>query len=216
MSREPYPLSLDDLALLDGQAVMARNADILHLSRREYHLDGLRLRFERIETTQTPQAGDIWLALLHAGSIVHLRVSRQWADSLAGAAGISLEGLGRDKLELLCLIRLSPHLPKSVQLLAVAYSLADLHQEPHELYNHGAWRGVHTITGEVSGYVLQIFAEQTFPVYAFIASFDPYLKRSLAPRMASLPLSVPLVAARWTADAGDLIGLEVGDVLLIG
>lgn len=216
MSPASSPLGLEDLTALDAQAVMARNADLWHLSRREYDVGGLDLRFERVETPQPAQAGDIYLALLHAGSLAHVRVSRPWADSLASAVGIRLDGLGPDKLELLCLTRLSPHLPKSVQFQAAAYALTDLPPTPNALHDHGTWCGVHSNTGEFSGHALQILADGAFPVYAFIAAFDQYLKRALPPRMAGLPLSVPLVAARWTTDAADLVGLEVGDVLLIG
>lgn len=216
MNPKPCPLTLDDLPELDAQMLAECNADLLHMGRREYDFVGQVLRFERRSVEPSaPLAGDVWLAFQHAGSPLHVRVSRPWADAMAGAAGLSLNELGRDKLELLCLTRLSPLLPSTLQFLAAAFSNADLPQLPEPFLNHGTWCGVYSATGEVSALDFQIVAPSNFPVYAFIASFDRYLMRWLPPRLAGLPLSVPMVAARWTIDAGDLVGLEVGDVLLI-
>lgn len=217
MSHEPCPLTLDDLLVLEARSVSERNTDLMHMARREYGLGELGLRFERLAlASSTPPSGGVWLALLHAGLPVHVRVSRPWADSLAGTLGLTLDELSRDQLELLCLTRLSPMLPPSVQFQAAACARTELPQQPDDFVNRGTWFGLHGATGEISGHEWQIMASEAFPVYAFIASFDAYLKRTPAARLSRLPLSVPLVAARWMIDAGDLVGLEVGDVLLIG
>ena len=127
MNPQTHALTLDDLMALDGRAVAERNADLLHLSRREFNCAGLVLRFERRFAAQSSQrAGDVWLALVHAGLPLRLRVSQQWAESLAAGVGVSLQGLDRNKLELLCLTRLAPHLPRTVQFQACAYAPADL------------------------------------------------------------------------------------------
>ncbi len=217
MSHEPCALTLDDLLALEARSVCERNIDLMHMGRREYGLGGLALRFERLELASTTQKhGGIWLALLHAGLPVHVGVSRSWADSLVRTLGLTLDELSWDKLELLCLTRLLPVFPPSVQFQAAAYARTELPQQPDDFVNRGTWVGLHSATGEMSGHDWQIMASEAFPVYAFIASFDAYLKHPPAARLARLPLPIPLVAARWMIDAGDLVGLEVGDVLLIG
>jgi hypothetical protein len=210
-------LTLEDLPELEGLAVMQRNADLLQMSRREYDLGGVALRFERFWGPGAAlMADDIWLALQFAGAPVRLRISRAWAEFLSSLAGVTLTAMSRDKLDLLCLTRLVPQLPRSVQFQAAAYTPADLPSPPGELVSHGSWRGVHAATGEPSGHEFQVEAAAGFAVQAFLGAFDSYLRRMLSPPLAALPLSMPLVAAHWTADAGDLAGLEVGDVLLIG
>lgn len=217
MSHAPCPLTLDDLLSLHAYSVNERNTDLMHMACREYALGELGLRFERLEAVSSaPPDGGVWLALLHAGLPVHIRVSRPWANSLLGTLGLTLDELSRDKLELLCLTRLSPMLPPSVQFQGAAYARTELIQKPDDFVNRGTWVGLHSATGEISGHDWQIMASEAFPVYAFIASFDAYLKCPPAARLARLPLSVPLVAARWMIDAEDLVGLEVGDVLLVG
>lgn len=216
MSQTPHALTLNDLAVLDGPCVAKRNMDLLHLSRREYHCAGLVLRFGRQDADPTPdQAGDVWLALVHAGQPLRLRISKPWAESLAGSAGLTLHGLDRGKLDLLCLTRLVPHLPSTLQYQAAAFAPTELPEPTEDFVNHGIWCGVHCETDEVSGHQVQIEAAANFPIYGFFASFDRYLRRAKPHRLAQLSLPVPLVAARWTVQASDLVGLEVGDVLLI-
>jgi hypothetical protein len=217
MSPIPSTLSLKDLPELEGRLVQQRNADLLHLGRREYELGGMALRFERcLDGEATEAAEGVCLALLYAGEPLRLRLSRAWAEFFAGMAGVTLAEIGRDKLDLLCLTRLVPHLPSSVQFQAAAYTPADLPPLQAEPVCHGSWRGVHVATGEASGHAFALEAAAGFSTYAFLLAFDPYLRRTLPPPLATLPLSMPLVAARWVAEAGDLAGLEVGDVLLIG
>lgn len=216
MSPIPRTLSLRDLPEVDAKAVMQRNADLRHMSRREYEFGGMALRFERFwDVAPGRGKGDIWLALVHAGAPVRLCLSRTWAEFFAGMAGLTLSEIGRDKLELLCLTRLVPHLPRSVQFQAVAYTPDDLPPFQGELVSHGHWRGVQAATGEFSGHEFQIEAAEGFAAYAFLSTFDPFLRRHLPSPLATLALPLPLVAARWVAEAADLADLEVGDVLFI-
>lgn len=216
MSPAPVALTIDALTPLDAASVAARNTDLAHMAWREYALGGAAVRFERRQTVEALSGpGDVWLSVLHAGSPARLRISRAWADALASSAGLRLRDMGRDKLELLCLTRLMPHWPETVTLEAAAFTQDDLAAPSDALVSHGVWVGVYTASQEDSGHAVEVLAAPAFAVYALIAAFDQHLLRARPPRLAQLPWSLPLVAARWTIDAGELVGLEVGDVLLI-
>ena len=217
MSTRAVSIGIEDLTELAGPEVAARNGDLQHFARREFALGGPPFRFERV-MGQEPgaQRGDVWLALQFAGSAVVIRVAREWAAGLADASGVVLADLNNEMLNLLCLTRLAPRLPPGVSFLSAAFSRDGLELAFDGLEARGTWRSKLAATGEQGGQGFQLWAGSGFPVYAFLAAFDGQVHRWLPPALATLNLSLPLVAARWSLDADQLVGLAPGDVLLIG
>lgn len=217
MSLAVEPIGLDSLPNLPLAEVQMRNRDLQHFARREFVCAGVSLRFQRVTGHEAAaQRGDVWLALQFAGSPVVLRVARDWAQLVANSAGVALADLHNDTLNLLCLTRLVPKLPPGVRYEMAAFSQDSLGVTLEGLDSRGSWAASNALSGEPCNYRLQLWAAEGFPVYAFFAAFDAYVRRFLPSALQSFPLSLPLVAARWSIEADQLVGLELGDVLIIG
>lgn len=209
-------LGLEDLPSESSVAVLRRNQDLAHFARRVYRMAGTGLRFTRLgedETLATPE--DVYLSLTYAGTPFVLRVSGAWAEALAQEAGVSMTDLSGPSLQLLCMTRLIPLLPREVRLQSAHWVTPESQQVLLGLSHVGAWAGVHARTGEFTGHRFAVFAPDGFPLYSFFSSCDVWLQERTPSVLINLALPLPLVAARWSVKAADMVDLAVGDVLFI-
>jgi hypothetical protein len=244
--RSPDPaaaLGLADLAALDAGEAARRNADLAYLARRVFRLGGVAVRFiadtapnaEAAPTAAGAGAGGgpaatagaaglveaaddvaVWLWLEWAGAPLLAGLSAAWAAALAQGAGVGLEQLSDETLDLLWQLRLSARLPAGLVLRQAAFRREALTDLPAGLAFTGRWTGLHQATGEASGHGVQLWAGPGFPLQALHRAFEPFVSEVLPSPLAQLPIALPLVAARWSVDAAELQDLAVGDVLLLG
>jgi hypothetical protein len=215
-------LELRDLAQEEPDCVMRRNADLLHLGRCVYHFAGSNFKWVRMSSVpEGDQPGDLWLALTFQGQPVMLRVSQAWAQALAGGVGLDICTLDDDLLNVLCLSRLVPHLPRGLIWLGVSRSRSDLlawsvWTQEVSWHDFGVWIAHDPLTEEPGTWQVQIWGQPDMALYALWHAFDPYVAHRPPTPLSESPWALPLVAARWSVDALELTDLAVGDVLLIG
>lgn len=157
----------------------------------------------------------VWLWLEWAGAPMLAGLSAAWAGAATQAAGVGLEQLSDETLDLLAHLRLSARLPAGLVLRQAAFRREALADLPKGLVPIGGWTGRHLSTDEASGHAVRLWAEPGFPVQSLLRAFEPFVSEVLPSPLAQLPIALPLVAARWSVDAGELRDLAVGDVLLI-
>lgn len=210
------PLGLADLPEVSAQEVRERNRDLAQFSQRLYAVGGQDLILSRCDPSALhQQAGDVWASLSFSGSLLWIRLTRSWAKALADSVGVRLDDLHDETVNFLAFARLMPLLPQGVELLEVGFIGASPMAVPPRLEPHGCWSATVALTQEASGHGVEIWAEPAFATYAFLAAFDRFSKPLGPPRLSSLSLSLPLVAARWSVPSSDLLDLAVGDVLLL-
>lgn len=219
MEHRPAPIGLDELPNLDAYAVGQSNQDLLHLASREYVLDGMPVRWGREPDDHTGGSMDgqqVWWALEYAGQTLRLGTSESLAQAWMAPWGLRLVDLNPQTLDLLAVSHLMPQLPPSLRFQAAAFSLDGLGPPSEELTVHGCWRARHAQTGERLAHRVQVLAPPAFALYALLATLDTVLKpQRLKPKLAGFKVQWPVVAARWSVEAGELADLELGDVLLL-
>lgn len=215
----PAPIGLDELPMLDADAVGQSNQDLLHLACREYVLDGMPVRWAREPGRDPGPAIDgrqVWWAFEYAGQTLRLGTSESLAQAWMAPWGLRLGDLNPQTLDLLAVSHLMPQLPPSLRFQAAAFSLDGLGPPSEELTPHGRWQAWHAQTGERLAHRVQVLAPPAFALYALVATLDSVLKpQRLKPRLAGFKVQWPVVAARWSVEAGELADLELGDVLLL-
>jgi len=240
------PVGWDDLPALDAAAVALRNADLALLGRHVFTVGGVPVRFEQaLPAPQQGAAGGpggqhaaqqvphgapvgqdvqqpawepaVWLWLEWSGAPLLAGVSAAWAGAVAQAlAGLGLDQVGEQSLDLLCQFKLAPKLPAGLTLRQAALSRQALHDAPSGLTRLGAWVGRHPATQEPSAHAVELWAGPGFALQALLRAFVPLATQQLPAPLAAVPIALPLVAARWQVRANELQDLAVGDVLVLG
>jgi len=219
------PVGWSDLPALEAAAVALRNADLALLGRRVFTVGGVPVRFEQAphgapvgQEVQTPVwEPAVWLWLEWSGAPLLAGVSPAWAGAVAQAlAGLGLDQVGGQSLDLLCQFKLAPKLPAGLTLRQAALSRQALHDAPTDLARLGAWMGRHPATQEPSAHAVELWAGPGFALQALLRAFVPLATQQLPAPLAAMPIALPLVAARWQVRAHELQDLAVGDVLVLG
>lgn len=212
-------IGLQDLIAFEGAEVDRLNADLAFLDRRIFQLGGLELRFVRLDdgapTAETAAPPAAWLWLERAGVPLLAGFSAAWAGAWTQDAGMGLDQLSEEALNLLAQLTLSPRLPAGLTLRAAALERDAMTDLPPGLGAVGRWSGRDAATGEPSGHEIQVWGGAGCTPQALYATVAPLTHRVLPPPLAQVPVPLPLVAARWSVDADQLHDLAVGDVLLL-
>jgi hypothetical protein len=186
-------------------------------ARRVFAPAGVPLQFLPQDQAGLRAAPWIWLRLNFAGQEFGLALSEAWAAALVLADGWALEGLDDASLDAWCRVRWAANFPQGLMLLQAGFSAAAAGLDALSSWPwHQAWRGVHVASQEDSGHEVQLWAPADFPAQAAAQLVSGCAQSVLASPLAGLHLDLPLVAARWTADAADVVDLAVGDLLLVG
>lgn len=210
-------IGLADLPTLTGAAVKRCNVDLLSMARAVFQIHGNAIVFSREESdSDDGWQPAIWLSLRWNGQSCVVGVSESWAESMTyGLVSLSLDQLGEAGLDLLGHTRLAEAIPAGLNLTVVSVGRAlkpDVSSSMEEL---GTWRGRDAATRELSGHVLRLWADEQFALQSLmraVAAQASYLEPS---PLATMPISLALIAAQWQVTADILTDLEVGDVLIV-
>lgn len=214
------PVTFDDLPLLEGREVALRNADLALLGRAVFSVGGAPIRFQRTPgvaaaSLRSPAAAWLWLSW--SGQPLLAAASAPLAEAVAqSVADAGLEQLGPSGIELFAQLMLAPLLPDGLTLRQAALSREAMSEMPALREPLGTWQGRHLESGEPSGHWLALWAGPQFPLAALLGAVAGLASSRLAPALAALPVAMPLVAARWSVEADQLLDLAVGDVLMLG
>jgi hypothetical protein len=110
---------------------------------------------------------------------------------------------------------LAPLWPGGLVLRQATVAFETLTGVPEGLQALGTWVGRHQHTGEPSGHEVTLWAAPDFPLAALLDACAAWASARLPSPLEGLPIEMPLVAARWSIEAGQLADLAVGDVLLL-
>ena len=209
----------DELPMLDGREVARRNADLAQMGRLVFSVGGASVRFTRTPCdqaiTEAPREA-VWLSLHWAGMPVLGAVSPALAHAVAlSLADQDLEQLGPESVGLFAQIVLAPLWPAGLVLRQAAVAYERLTGMPEGLQALGTWVGRHQNTGEPSGHAVTLWAAPDFPLAALLEACTGWASARLPSPLEGFPVELPLVAARWSVEAGQLADLAVGDVLLL-
>lgn len=159
----------------------------------------------------------VWLWLEWSGVPLLAGVSTAWAGAMAQTlAGAGIDQLSDAGVDLLCQIKLAPRLPAGLMLRQAARARQALDDGLDGLELLGVWAARHLGTDEASGHAVQLWAGAGFALQSFLSAFAPLSSGRQASPLAGVPMTLPLVAARWHVDADQLLDLAVGDVLILG
>ena len=208
-------IDLSRLPSLSAVEVQRRNIDLMVLGRAVFRLEGQAITFSlaesKVNQTWVPA---VWLALRWNGQPCLAGISASWAEAMTHKLiGQSLQQLGEGGLELLGRTRLADLLLEGLAVTSV--STATVPDVPQTMSELGTWRGYDASSREPSGHVIQLWGEQDFALQSLliaIARSAAYRERS---PLASTPIALPLIAAKWQVPASILTDLEVGDVLIL-
>lgn len=218
--RADGPITWDDLEVLDAREVAHRNADLALLSRLVFAVGGAPVRFAWSSCTESDLASSrsaAWLWLTWSGMPLLVAVSPALADAVGqSVADLGMDQLGDSGIDLFAQLMLAPHLPAGLTLRQAALEREHLAELPQGLELLGVWQGRHRDSGESSGHRLWLWAEPGFPLAALLGAVAGLAAQRLPSALASLPVTLPLVAARWQVEADQLLDLAVGDVLILG
>ena len=220
----PYPIGLDDLPAIDAAQAGQINVDLACLARCVFDIGGAKVRF--VGQLPSPPgslqgssaAADepaAWLWLEWAGVPMLAGFSAAWAGAATQALGVGLDQLSDEALDLLAQWQLSPRLPKGLVLRQAALSRSALRGVPEGLGWVRQWSGLHEATAEPCGHSVQLWAAPGLPLHALHQVLAPLAIATVPTALAHLPITLPLVAARWSVDAAVLRDLSIGDVLLL-
>lgn len=214
------PITRDDLPGLDGREVALRNADLALLGRAVFSVGGAPVGFQRVPgAVSVSPSGQpaVWFRLTWSGLPLLVAASTALADAVAQSlADVGVDQLGASGLELLSQLMLAPLLPAGLTLREAACSREALTEMPEVTEPLGTWQGRHLDSGEPSGHWLALWAEPRFPLAALLGAVAGLASSHRPHALAALPIALPLVAARWSVDADQLLDLAVGDVLILG
>lgn len=223
--RIPIPVALEELPELDGREVARCNADLAQFGRRVFSVAGAPVLFHRASEnevsrseldTELARPGSAWLWLEWSGVPLLAVVSPALAEAVAQmVADTGVDQLGPSGMELFGQLMLAPRLPEGLMLRQIGLSRMALGEMPSTPELLGTWWGRHRGTGEPSGHRITVFAAADFPLVALLTVVAGMASAILPSPLAGLPIPMPLVAARWSVDALQLIDLAVGDVLIL-
>lgn len=208
-------LTLADLPVLELHPALS-NAHLLWCSRRHFSVGGVDLQFEPVADVTPLAPVAIWMQLDFAGAPCVLGLSAAWASALIQSDGWTLESLDDASLDLWCQTRWARQFPAGLLLTQSCFKRESLGLPVGEAMNRSAWIGRHVSSREISGHQLQLWTPDSFPVMALAELVGLKAKAVLPSPLSSLPITLPMVAARWSVDAQDLVDLAVGDLLLVG
>lgn len=213
------PLTVGELPALDVREVVRCNASLAHLARQVFAVGGVPVQFRWAPMTDPdlPAGHDTWLWLDWSGMPLLVAASPALSNAVSLAlADVSVDQLGEPGLDVLGQLMLAPRLPAGLSLHQAAPSRSALLGVPQGLEPLGVWQGWHGTSGEPSGHRLALWAEPAFPLAALLTAMASLATSRRPSPLASMPIALPLVAARWQVDAGQLHDLAVGDVLMLG
>jgi len=211
-------IGFEALPALDWAAVASRNADLLALGRAVFDIDGVPVVFSRQATAaQGGARPGVWLLLEWGGEPCVVGVSTALAGVIAQLLVDQTPAqLGEAGLDLLGHARLAPLLPAGLSLRQLALSQNGLSESSSAPDCQGFWVGRHLATGEPSGHELEIWAAAGFALASLVRGLARLANTHLPSPLATMPIALPLVAAKWHAPAGIFTDLAVGDVLFLG
>ena len=211
-------IGLDALPALDGADIASRNADLLALGRAVFDIAGVPVLFSRQAiAAEGGVPPEVWLVLEWGGEPCVVGVSAALAGVITQLLVDQTPAqLGEPGLNFLGHARLAPLLPAGLTLRQVALLRDGLSESPIAPVCLGRWAGRHLATGEPSGHELEIWAAEGFALASLVRGLARLANTHLASPLATLPIALPLVAAKWHAPAGIITDLAVGDVLFLG
>jgi len=211
-------IGLEALPALDWTDMASRNADLLALGRAVFDIAGVPVLFSRQTTAAeggVPQ--EVWLLLEWGGEPCVVGVSAALAGVITQLLVDQTPAqLGEAGLDLVGHARLAPLLPAGLTLRQVALLRDDLSEPPIAPDCLGLWAGRHLATGEPSGHELEIWAATGFALASLVRELARLATTHLPSPLATMPIALPLVAAKWHTPAGIITDLAVGDVLFLG
>ena len=211
------PIGVVDLPDLALSEVLLRNADLAVLGRAIFDVGGAEICFSRVASSpENNDAPAAWLWLEWSGATFLAGISSAWAEVVTQRlADQSLTQLGEAGLDLLGHMRLAPLLPSGLNLRQVALTQNALQGEFGKLSCLGVWRGSHLATQEPSGHELQLWGGETFALESLLLCCAQMAKRHLSSPLAHMPITLPLIAAKWPVPVNILAELSLGDVLIL-
>jgi len=218
--RADGPITWEDLEVLDAREVACKNADLALLAPLVFDVGGAPVRFGWVPCVDSDLASlesAAWLWLTWSGMPLLVAASPALADAVTqSVADLGMDQLGDTGIDLFAQLMLAPNLPPGLTLRQAALARERLAELPQGLEPLGVWQGRHRDSGEPSGHRLLLWAGPGFPLAALLGAVAGLAAQRLRPALASLPLALPLVAARWQVGADQLLDLAVGDVLILG
>jgi hypothetical protein len=208
-------LTLDDLPLCKLNSLQ-NNAMLTWCSRRIFSIGGVDLQFEPAFDVNSLAPATVWMQLDFAGSACVLALSAAWAAALIQQDGWTLDAMDDLSLDMWCRVRWAPHFPSGLILAQSGFKVESLGPMALEGMTQLAWIGRHASSQELSGHELHLWTPENFPVKALAELVGQQAKAVLPSPLSGLPITLPMIAARWCMDAEDLMDLVVGDLLLIG
>jgi hypothetical protein len=208
-------LSLDDLPVY-GMHSAQNNAALAWCSRRHFSVGGVDLQFEPVAQVIFPESAALWMQLDFAGTSCVLALSPEWASALIQNDGWTLDSLDDLSLDMWCRVRWAPLFPSGLLLTQSSFKIESLASITLDGMVQSSWVGRHVSSRELSGHMIHLWTPEHFPVTALAELVGAKAKTILSSPLLNLPITLPIVAARWCVDADDLIDLAVGDLLLVG
>lgn len=208
-------IDLAQLRSLSASGVQRRNIDLAVLGRAVFHVEGQAIVFsqEEADVHQTWEPA-VWLSLQWHGQPCLVGISASWAETMTyNLISQSLQQLGDSGLQLLGHTRLVDLMPEGLTVTSIFTATAP--KVTLGMLLLGTWRGHEASSREPSGHLIQLWAEEDFALQSLlkaIAQGAAYRERS---PLASTPIALPLIAAKWRVPASILTDLGVGDVLIL-
>jgi hypothetical protein len=210
------PMSLQDLAELPISLAQA-NAQWAWCSRHVFTPAGLPVQFKPLADDSAMVQPVFWLRLNFAGQDFGLALPQAWAASLFLMDGWTQDGMDDASLDAWCRVRWASAFPAGLLLLQAGFSADGAGFPSLDTWPiTQSWQGLHLDSQERSGHDIQLWAPVDFPLQSAAKLVGACAQTVQASPMAHVHLNLPLIAARWTADATDVIDLAVGDLLVLG
>jgi hypothetical protein len=206
-----------DLPTLTRAAVKRCNTDLLSIARAVFQIHGNAIVFS-LEDSDSDCGWQpaVWLSLRWNGQPCVVGVSESWSESTTNRlVSLSLDQLGEAGLDLLGVTRFAEAIPAGLNLTVVSVGRALKPDVLSSMKELGTWRGRDAATRELSGHVLRLWADEDFALQGLLCALAKQASYLEPSRLATMPISLALIAAKWHVNADILTDLNVGDVLIV-
>jgi hypothetical protein len=207
------PITLNDLEAISTKEAVTRNAILSAVGGRIYQIAGQQLIFGL-----STSAGDdvLKLALQFNGQNIVLGLSNGFVNALLQSEGVGLSDVNLDVLNLLVRIKVIPKLPQGIQFKGLALANSNnFEQALQSLPLQVSLRGA-TQAGELLGWDIAIYALPQTSLSIFLKSFDFLVSQVMPSPLLKAKVQMPIVAAKTSIAANQLLDIAIGDVILFG
>jgi hypothetical protein len=207
-------LAISDLPSLSLKDCVAQNAAVSTLGGKAYRLANQDILWTLGDSKDAQEA--IKVAVQFNGQNMVLGLSSALINALLAPEGGNLDSLNLEIIELVARIKLLPKLPQGIALTGIYLDPQVLPENLQALPLQVSLSAHALNTKESLSWGVNVYALAQTSLKAFLKCFDVFVTQAVPSPLLKATVPMPLVVAKTTIPAQDLLDIAIGDVILIG